>query len=77
VYPPGSTAWTVTPLLRAAFLKSGRGFRVESAICGLVEVGGSSALEVVVEVGDVVVVATDLGGQYLKAILMARQNRKR
>jgi hypothetical protein len=46
-------------------------------ICGLVEVGGSSALEVVVEVGDVVVVATDLGGQYLKAILMARQNRKR
>ena len=75
VYSPG--AKTVAPLLRAVFLKLGRGFRVESVFCRRVEVGGSSALGVVVEVGDVVVVATDLGGQYLKAILMARQNRKR
>ena len=70
VYSPGTK--TVASLLRAVFLKLGRGFRVESVFCRRVEVGGSSALEMVVEVGEN---AKHLGGQYLKAILMARQNR--
>ncbi len=72
VYSPGTK--TVAPLLRAAFLKSGRGFRVESVFCRRVEVGGSSALEMVVEVGEN---AKHLGGQYLKlkTIFMVRQNR--
>jgi hypothetical protein len=70
VYSPG--AKTVAPLLRAVFLKLGRGFRVESVFCRRVEVGGSSALEMVVEVGEN---AKHLGGQYLKAIFTVRQNR--
>ena len=52
--------------------KSDRGFRVGSAFSERGEVGICSAFDVVVEVGEN---AKHLGGQYLKALFMVRQNR--
>ena len=59
VYSPGTK--TVAPVLRTVFLKSGRGFRVESATCELVEVGGSFTFGDVNS--EVVVVAAHLCSQ--------------
>ena len=75
VYSPG--AKTVAPLLRAVFLKLGRGFRVESAICGLVGVGGSFALDDVHS--EVVVIAAHLCSQnrVTRTGLMTMPKRKR
>ena len=72
VYSPETK--TVMPLLRTAFLKSGRGFRVESAIWELVEVGGSFTL------GDVhseVVAHLCSQNRVTRTGLMTMPNRKR
>ena len=68
---------TVIPLLMTAFLKSSRGFRVESATCGLVGVGGSFTLDDVHS--EVVVVAAHLCSQnrVTRTGLMTMPKRKR